>query len=96
MRTFQVTNEFKNKTTEILNTKKFSAVFPYMNLVNREGFVYTEQELNQIVQFLGEFSYNEVAEFFQTLPSMVTDLSGNQQTIQTPSEQFEPETVGIL
>ena len=93
MRTFQVTNEFKTKTTEILNTKKFSAVFPYMNLLNREGFVYTEQELNQIVQFLGEFSYNEVAEFFQTLPSNVTDLSA---PIQQESTKEEFETVGIL
>jgi hypothetical protein len=95
MRTFQVTNEFKNKTTEILNTKKFSAVFPYMNLVNREGFVYTEQELNQVVQFLGEFSYNEVAEFFQLLPSMVTDLSAPTNQEAT-SEEFNMEPVAIL
>jgi len=44
-----------------------------MNLVNRDGFEYTEFELNELIQFLGEFPYNEVAEFFLLLPSMVNE-----------------------
>lgn len=73
MKNYVVTPEFKTQVTTILSTKKFSTVFPFMNLVNREGFTYAEQELNQVVQFLGEFPYNEVAEFFTKLPSMVSE-----------------------
>ena len=73
MRNYTVSPEFKTRVTAILQTKKFSAVFPFMNLVNREGFEYNEQELNQLVQFLGEFPYNEVGEFFQILPSNVSE-----------------------
>jgi hypothetical protein len=73
MRNYTVTPEFKTQVTTLLNTKKFSAVFPYMNLINRDGFNYNEQELNSIVQFVGEFPYNEVAEFFQILPTNVSE-----------------------
>lgn len=73
MRYYTVSPEFKTQVTAILQTKKFSAVFPFMNLLNRDGFAYSEQELNQIVQFLGEFPYNEVAEFFQLIPSLVKE-----------------------
>ena len=58
MRTYTVKPEFKTQVTAILSTKKFSAVFPFMNLINREGFTYNEQELNQMVQFLSEFPDN--------------------------------------
>ena len=74
MRMFSVTAEFKTAASTILQTKKFTAVFPYMNLINREGFEYTEEELNAIVQFMGEFQYNEVAELFQKMPEYVTSL----------------------
>jgi hypothetical protein len=90
MRNYTVSPEFKTQVTAILQTKKFSAVFPFMNLVNREGFEYTEQELNQLVQFLGEFPYNEVAEFFQILPSMVTEQG---QPESAPQNEFANETV---
>jgi hypothetical protein len=73
MRNYTVTPEFKTQVSTILQTKKFSAVFPFMNLINRDGFVYNEQELNQMVQFLGEFPYNEVGEFFQQVPTMVKE-----------------------
>jgi hypothetical protein len=72
MQNYVVTPEFKQRVTDILNTKKFTQVFPFMNLINREGFQFTETELNQLVQFLGEFAYNEVAELFNRLPAIVT------------------------
>jgi hypothetical protein len=75
MQNYVVTPEFKQRVTDILNTKKFTQVFPFMNLINREGFQFSETELNQLVQFLGEFSYNEVAELFNRLPSIVTQVT---------------------
>ncbi len=90
MRNYTVTPEFKEKVTQILNTKKFSAVFPFMNLINREGFTYDEQELNSVVQFLGEFPYNEVAEFFQILTTIVKEVeptAGEKEVItEQPAE----------
>jgi len=87
MRNYTVTPEFKTQVTALLNTKKFSAVFPYMNLINRDGFNYNEQELNSVVQFVGEFPYNEVAEFFQTLPGNVKEAT-NEEAVQEPTEQI--------
>jgi hypothetical protein len=85
MKNFTVTPNFKSSVSEVLSTQKFSAVFPYMNLVNREGFVYSEEELNSIVQFLGEFPYSQVAEFFQTLPSNVSEV--NNETTAEPTKE---------
>ena len=89
MANYNVTPEFKAQTTEILNTKKFSAVFAFMNLVNREGYTYTEEELNSVVQFLGEFPYSEVNEFFKTLPQNVspaTEPSNETPTTESPEK----------
>ena len=92
MRNYTVTPEFKTQVTALLNTKKFSAVFPYMNLINRDGFSYTEQELNSIVQFVGEFPYNEVAEFFQILPTHVKEATKEeavQESAKLVAEEVE-------
>lgn len=91
MRQYTVTPEFKTQVTALLNTKKFSAVFPFMNLINREGFEYNEQELNSIVQFVGEFPYNEVAEFFQILPTHVKEAekAEAQETAKPVAEEVE-------
>jgi len=75
MRNYTVAPEFKAQVNTILETKKFSTVFPFMNLIKREGNIYSEQELNSIVQFLGDFAYNEVAGFFQSLPSLVQEIT---------------------
>lgn len=75
MRTYTVSPEFKTHVTNILSTKKFTSVFPFMNLINRDGFEFNEQELNQLIQFMGEFPYNEVAEFFQTISKQVIENS---------------------
>ncbi len=79
---FEVTPEFKERLTEILQAKKFAAVFPYMNLVNREGFTYTEEELNSFVALLSEFPYAEVAEFFATIKQNVTEVKSESQPEQ--------------
>jgi hypothetical protein len=91
---FKVTPEFKSKATAVLTTKKFSAVYPYMNLINREGFIYTEQELNSVLNFVGEFAYNEVAEFFQGLSKQVSEVSQTEidEASTEPSSEIS-ETV---
>jgi hypothetical protein len=78
MKNYNVTHEFKQQVTEILSAHKFSTVFPYMNLINREGFAYSEEELNQVVQFLGEMPYSQVAEFFKLLPAMVSEATKSE------------------
>lgn len=85
MQNYVVTPEFKTRVTDILNTKKFTTVFAFMNLINREGFTFTEAELNQTVQFLGEFPYNEVAELFNRLPVIVTQETENGTSIEEPA-----------
>jgi len=91
MKNYTVTPEFKTRATALLNTKKFSAVFPYMNLINRDGFNYSEQELNSIVQFVGEFPYNEVAEFFQILPTQIKE-SAKEEITQESAEPVAEES----
>jgi hypothetical protein len=86
MRTYTVSPEFKTHVTNILSTKKFTSVFPFMNLINRDGFEFNEQELNQLIQFMGEFPYNEVAEFFQSISKQVTE--NNAAGSEAPS--FQP------
>jgi hypothetical protein len=88
MRNYNVTPEFKTQVSAVLATKKFTTVFPYMNLINREGFTYTETELNSVVQFLGEFSYNEVAEFFQQLPTYCTEVDSTPES----QDEVQPES----
>jgi hypothetical protein len=88
MQNYIVTPEFKQRVTDILNTKKFTTVFPWMNLINREGFVYSEAELNQLVQFLGDFPYIEVSEFFNLLPTLVNSQETSQAD-QTDAPQTD-------
>jgi hypothetical protein len=96
MSKFTVTPEFKTQASTILTAKKFSAVYPYMNLINREGFTYDETELNTLLNFIGEFSYNEVAEFFQGLSKHVkpTDSAESADTsMKTVSNEVEATEV---
>lgn len=92
MRTYTVSTEFKTHVTNILSTKKFTSVFPFMNLINRDGFEFNEQELNQLIQFMGEFPYNEVAEFFQTISKQVTE---NTDGSEAPSFQPVAESAEV-
>lgn len=89
MQNFIVSPDFKTRVTDILNTKKFTSVFPYMNLINREGNTYTEVELNQLVQFLGELPYSEVSELFNLIPVIVQKVEETtpETTTETPSEK---------
>ena len=91
MQNYVVTPEFKTRVTDILNTKKFTSVFAFMNLINREGFIFTEAELNQTVQFLGEFPYNEVAELFNRLPVIVTQETENEGISGEPEAAPAPK-----
>jgi hypothetical protein len=90
MPNFKVSPEFKTQVTAILSTKKFSAVFPYMNLIKRETSIYTEQDLNSLLNFIGEFSYNEVADFFVGLSNQVTEVTGEEETEEAASEVQQP------
>lgn len=78
-KTFQVTPEFKERITELLQKLKFVTIFPYMNLINREGFIYTEDELNSFIALLSEFPYAEVAEFFATIKQNVIEVNEGQE-----------------
>ena len=91
---YQVTPEFKTQVAEILATQKFSTVFPFMNLINREGFEYTEEELNSVVQFLGEFPYSTVAEFFNVLATHVSQ-EGNLNAVEPSVENAVENTVEV-
>ena len=71
---FKVTEVFEESVTEILKTKKYSAVYPYMTMINREEMIYTEDELNSFISLLSEFSYSEVAEFFATIKHHVSEI----------------------
>ena len=71
---FNVTDVFKESVAEILKTKKYSAVYPYMTMIEREEKVYTEDELNSFITLLSEFSYAEVAEFFATIKHHVSEI----------------------
>ena len=87
MNQFVVSTQFKARVSDILATKKFSVVFPFMNLINREGDVYQESQLNQLVQFVGELPYNEVAEFFNLMPELVKPFNpGAVQDNSTPAQ----------
>lgn len=74
MKLMKVSPEFKKIVKDILLTKKYGLVFPYMNLIDREGFEYQEGELNALIKFLAEFSYQEVFMFFNSLKDMIEDL----------------------
>jgi hypothetical protein len=89
---YVVSPEFKTQVSEILNTKKFTAVFPYMNLINREGNTFTESEMNSIVQFIGEFPYQEVAEFFAKIPQLAKPIKEEAPANSIPSEEPVTET----
>jgi len=78
-KTFKVTPEFKEEASAILHSKKFSAVYPYMNLINRDTSIYSEDEINAIIQLLSEFSYSEVAEFFNSIKLNVQELGEDEQ-----------------
>lgn len=85
---FQVTPEFKEQVTEILQSKKFGAVYPYMNLINREGFTFTEQELNSLIALLSEFPYADVAEFFSSIKMNITEIEN--ETVENPQSEQVP------
>jgi hypothetical protein len=87
MQNYVVTPEFKTQAAAILEAKKFTAVFPYMNLINRDGLHYTEEEMNSLVQFLGEFPYKEVSEFFAAIPKMAQPANA-----ETASPMMETKT----
>jgi hypothetical protein len=64
-----------------------------MNLINREGNLYNESELNQLVQFLGELPYNEVSELFNLIPALVQKVEEPSQPEAEAPAQPEAETV---
>lgn len=87
MNQFTVSPDFKARVADILGKKKFTQVFPFMNLINREGFTYNEQELNQLIQFIGEYPYNEVAELFTLMPTLVKEVTVTPTVTITKEDQ---------
>jgi hypothetical protein len=92
--TYKVTPDFKNRVTTILSGKKFTVVFPFMNLVNRDSDVYNEQELNSLIQFIGDLPYVEVAEFFNLVPGMVKQFNADdKEQLDAKSTEYPTELV---
>jgi hypothetical protein len=91
MQNFVVSAEFKGRVTDILSNKKFTTVFSWMNLINRENSTYTETELNTLVQFLGELPYAEVVELFNLIPSLVQKVEDVSTDSVPPTDAAEIE-----
>jgi hypothetical protein len=87
---FFVSNEFKSSAIEIFSTKKFSDVYPIVNILKSEESMFPESTLNAIVQVLGEYPYAEVYEFFDKMNTMITEATGpeenNEESDQAPAE----------
>lgn len=86
---FYVSNEFKSSAIEIFSTKKFSDVYPIMNLLKSEESMYPESTLNSIVQILGEYPYSEVYEFFDKMNTMISEATGAQNNEPQPETESE-------
>lgn len=91
MQNYTVSSEFKTRVTDLLNTKKYTQVFPFMNLINRQGDIYNETELNSLVQLLGEYPYSEVAEFFSILHTLVKAV--DQPNVNQPAKTADAEPI---
>lgn len=73
-RNFEIKPDFKAAIGEILVKLSFSNVHGIMNLLKRESTTYSEQESNAIVGFLGELAYRDVAQLFEAMPQMITEI----------------------
>jgi len=74
-RKFEFKPEIKAMAAEALTKLSFSQVNGVMQLIKREGNIYTEQESNAIVGFLGEMAYRDVAHIFEAMPTLVKEAT---------------------
>ena len=95
MQNFVVSAEFKGRVTDILSNKKFTTVFSWMNLINRENNTYTETELNTLVQFLGELPYAEVVELFNLIPSLVQKVEEDLTQPADVKTSYDTDVVNV-
>lgn len=77
-RKFEIKPEFKSLAIEALSKLSFSQVHAVVNLIKREGNVYTEGESNAIVGFLGEMTYRDVAHLFDAMPKMIVEVADTE------------------
>jgi hypothetical protein len=93
-RKFEFKPEIKAMAIEALSKLSFSQVHAVMNLLKREGNIYTESESNAIVGFIGEMAYRDVAHIFEAMPKMVNEVkSETDGPIATKTESPIAETV---
>lgn len=62
---FIITPEGKTAIAQILSTKPFNSVLAIANLLEKSEF--SEEEANQIINFIGMYPYGEVVGFFGKL-----------------------------
>jgi hypothetical protein len=84
-RKFEMKPEFKAMATEALSKLSFSQVHTVMKLIKRESAIYTEQEANAVVGFLGEMAYRDVHHIFEAMPKLITEVT--EQSKETPSAE---------
>ena len=69
MQNYNVSQEFRQAVRGIFGTKPFIQVAGIITLLEKD--VMTEAEVNNIINVLGNFSYDEVAQIFTTIQQHV-------------------------
>lgn len=67
---FKLTEDGKKEILNILKKKPFKVVVNYVSLLSKEEL--TESEANELINFIGSFAYEDVAEFFANIQSYFT------------------------
>ncbi len=88
-RKFEFKPDFKAMTIETLSKMSFSTVHGIVNLIKRDGNIYTESEANAIVGFLGEMSYRDVAHIFEAMPQLVKEVTPEAEGPQSEAPAVE-------
>jgi abortive infection bacteriophage resistance protein len=70
---FTITPEGKEAIMQILSTKPFNTVLVMANLLEKPEF--TDDEANQIINFIGAYPYGEVVTFFGRLKEYFVESS---------------------
>ena len=75
MKQYKIAPEFKEMIIETLKNKKFSVVYKYMDLLIADRESYSEQEVDAVLNFLGEMPYIEVHEIFRSVKEHVSEVT---------------------
>lgn len=86
-RIYVISEDFVKALQEVLSSKPYLQVKDVINAIKQEM---PESEINQVLQFIGQYPYREVAGIFNAIPEHVKEKS----VVNTESglEPAEPET----